>query len=353
MTTVHAYDFYRSGTALLNQKGCDFVAQKMKKIYTPASLRFAILCAVTAQTLGYANPALASCGSSFCLVNTDWAVQGAWLDRGNRLDLRYEQVRQDQLMSGSRQLAANEVDPRNREIDSTSHRWLLNLDHGINEHWAISASIPLIDRSHRHTEAGAPVSWNFRQIGDARLSARYQSALQDAASGGGSVFGANAGVKLATGKTDIANDTGTRAERSLQPGTGTTDLVASVYYRRVLADLATSWFIQASLEAPFNEKDGYKPGKKFGLDLGIRTEWHHHFSPMLQLNFQRRERDAGIHAEPENSGGDSLSISPGLSYKLAAQTHIYGFVQIPLHQRVNGEQLSPQWAATIGIQSTF
>ncbi|WP_162058972.1 hypothetical protein [Undibacterium sp. KW1] len=325
----------------------------MKKINTPSSLRVVILCAVTAQTIGYSSLALASCGASFCLVNTDWVVQGAWLDRGNRLDLRYEQVRQDQLMSGSRKLAANEVDLRNREVETTSHRWLLNVDHGINEHWGISASIPFIDRSHLHTEAGAPVTWNFRQIGDARLSARYQSALQDTATGGGTVFGANAGLKLATGKTDIANDTGTRAERSLQPGTGTTDLVASVYYRRVLADLATSWFVQANLEAPLNEKDGYKPGKKFGLDLGIRTEWSRNFSPMLQLNFQSRERDSGFNAEPENSGGDSLSISPGLSYKLAGQAHIYGFVQIPLHQRVNGEQLSPKWAATIGIQSTF
>lgn len=325
----------------------------MKKINQQSPLRLAFLLAMTMQVISFSNPASASCGASFCLVNTDWAVQGAWLDHGNRFDLRYEQVRQDHLMSGSRKLAANEADQRNREIETISRRWLLNVDHGINENWGISASVPFIDRRHLHTELGAPVTWNFRQIGDAKISARYQTALQDAATGGASVFGSNIGLKLATGKTDIANNTGTKAERSLQPGSGTTDLVASAYYRRVLPDLTSSWFIQANVEAPLSEKDGYKPGKKFGVDVGVRTEWNSNFSPMLQLNFQSRERDSGLNAEPENSGGNSLSISPGLGYKLAEQVNVYGFLQIPLRQRVNGEQLSPKWAATIGIQSKF
>ena len=33
------------------------------------------------------------------------------------------------------------------------------------------------------------------------------------------------GLKLPTGKFDVANDRGDKAERSLQPGTGTTDLI--------------------------------------------------------------------------------------------------------------------------------
>lgn len=325
----------------------------MKKLSTKTTVRLATLLILATQAGLHSDDAQASCGASFCLVNTDWAVQGAWLDHGNRIDLRYEQVRQDQLMSGSKKVGATEGDQLNRELETVSHRWLLNLDHGINEHWGISASIPFIDRSHLHTESGAPVNWNFRQLGDARISARYQSALQDAANGGGAVIGANAGLKLASGQTDIANSTGTKAERSLQPGTGTTDMIASVYYRQVLSDLSTSWFIQANLEAPLNEKDGYKPGRKTGLDLGIRTDWHSNFSPMLQLNYQYRERDSGVSAEPDNSGGSSLSVSPGLSYKFTAQTHIYGFLQIPVYQRVNGEQLSPKWAATVGIQSKF
>ncbi len=145
-------------------------------------------------------PASASCGASFCLVNTDWAIQGAWLDHGVHLDLRFEQVRQDQLMHGSDKINANQIDIGNREVETRSHRWLANLDYGLNEHWGLTASLPFLDRSHEHTENGKPVTWNFRQIGDARIMARYQTALFEDAQGGAAVSGFNFGLKLPTGK---------------------------------------------------------------------------------------------------------------------------------------------------------
>jgi len=303
--------------------------------------------------VGFTLPAQASCGASFCLVNTDWAIQGAWLDRGLRFDLRYEQVRQDQLMTGSDKTELSKIDAANREIETLSHRWLANLDYGFNEHWGMSASLPFLDRSHLHTESGLPVTWNFRQIGDARISARYQTALQEDVKGGASVAGFSLGLKLPTGRTDIANNSGTRAERSLQPGSGSTDLVGGIYYRKLLPDLRSSWFIQGSVETPLSEKDAFRPGARYGIDLGMRTDLNDRVSPMLQLNFQQKSRDSGRNAEPDNSGGHSLSLSPGISIRASAQTHVYSFIQIPVRQSVNGTQLAAKWAATVGIQSSF
>jgi hypothetical protein len=37
-----------------------------------------------------AATASAGCGAAFCSINTDWSTQGAWTERGARLDLRYE-----------------------------------------------------------------------------------------------------------------------------------------------------------------------------------------------------------------------------------------------------------------------
>ncbi|WP_422998105.1 hypothetical protein [Undibacterium sp. Ji67W] len=299
------------------------------------------------------HPASASCGASFCLVNTDWAIQGAWLVHGMHLDLRYEQVRQDQLMRESDKVNANQINLGNREVETRNHRWLANLDYGLNEHWGFTASLPFLDRSHEHTENGKPVTWNFRQIGDARILARYQTALFEDAQGGAAVSGFNLGLKLPTGKTTIANDTGTKAERSLQPGTGSTDLLAGFYYRKILPNLRSSWFVQASIESPLTEKDGFRPGSKYGFDLGIRTDLNDKIAPMLQLNLQRKSKDSGSNAEPDNSGGSSVSLSPGISIKLSGQTSAYGFVQIPLRQSVNGTQLVANRAATFGLQSTF
>lgn len=315
--------------------------------------RMSVLSAVIYGSVFFASHAQASCGASFCLVNTDWAVQGAWLDHGTSLDLRYEQVKQNVLWSGSDHTAPIKIDSRNQEINTLSRRWLGNLDYGFNDHWGISIVVPFLDRQHLHTELGQAVTWNFQQLGDTRILARYQTALQDDAQGGGSVGGLHLGTKLPTGRYAIANNTGTFAERSLQPGTGTTDLIVGAYYRSVLPDFASSWFVQTSAELPLNKRDNYRPGKKWGVDLGMRTEWTEQISPMLQLNYQYKGRDSGDMAEPDSSGGRTLTISPGLSIKLSHQWHVYSFVQIPLYQYANGTQLTPKWAATAGIQTKF
>jgi len=42
-------------------------------------------------------------------------------------------------------------------------------------------------------------------------------------------------------------------------------------------------------------------------------------------------------------------LSPGLSVTVVPGTHVYGFVQLPIRQYVNGEQLTPRWSTTLGV----
>ena len=58
--------------------------------------------------------AAASCGSAFCSVNTSWDAQGTWLEPGARVDLRYEQIRQDQPRAGRRDVGVGEIPRRRR-----------------------------------------------------------------------------------------------------------------------------------------------------------------------------------------------------------------------------------------------
>ena len=74
---------------------------------------------------------------------------------------------------------------------------------------------------------------------------------------------------------------------------------------------------------------------------------------MLQLNMQHKARDSGANAEPADSGSRTLSISPGLSVRLTQSTQLYGFVQKPIVQYLNGAQLTPDWSAALGINTVF
>lgn len=313
--------------------------------------RWLTLAAVT-FTAAYATQAQASCGASFCLVNTDWGMQGAWQEKGWRADFRYEQLLQNRLRSGTDAVPASALDPSHRETESLTRRWVSTLDYGWDEHWSASVTLPFIDREHRHIEDSAPASWHYRQFGDAKVSLRYQTNLHDSDETLG-VGGLHAGLKLPSGRTGVRNSTGTLAERALQPGSGGTGLLLSAYYRQFIAPLQLSWFVQLNADLPLNTVDGFKAGRQTGLDLGLSRPLTSRITGLLQLNLQQRGRDAGAQAEPEASGGRSAFLSPGISVSVAPQTRVYGFVQLPLYQYVNGQQLTARYAFALGAQTRF
>jgi len=66
-----------------------------------------------------------------------------------------------------------------------------------------------------------------------------------------------------------------------------------------------------------------------------------------------RGKDSGINAEPEDSGGRSLFLSPGVSVAVTRDVRVYGFLQVPLYQYVNGVQLTADKAVVIGLSARF
>lgn len=59
----------------------------------------------------------------------------------------------------------------------------------------------------------------------------------------------------------------------------------------------------------------------------------------------------GAEAEPDDSGGTSVFLSPGLSYAPTKGFNLYGFFQVPVY--VNGVQLTVRRAFTIGANLRF
>jgi hypothetical protein len=317
-------------------------------------LRFALLGAVASCA---AFNAAASCGSAFCLVNTDWSSQGAWADTGPRFDLRYELIDLDQPMHGTDRIGVGEI-PRHHDEVSTKNRNLVGTAHwGFTPGWALSLSVPYVDREHlhfhNHQGEQIPETWSFRELGDARVQAQYQffNSIADPTSPRSA--GVTFGVKLPTGKSDVTNDEGEEAERSLQPGTGTTDLLLGTYWHGAAPLTGWTWFAQAQAVLPMNSHEGYKPGRQLHLDGGVRRAIGDDLALMLQVNYSAKGRDSGVNAEPEDSGQRQLFASPGVSYNLGRNAQAYAFVQLPLYQAVNGVQLVADWSAVAGVSFRF
>ena len=299
----------------------------------------------------------ASCGSAFCLINTDWSAQGAWVEEGVRLDLRYEFIDLDQPRSGTDRVAVGQIPRDHDEVRTKNRNWVTSVDWTIAPAWGLSLSIPYVDRDHVHIHNGVDgkelETWHFRSLGDVRVSARHELVASREDPSRIASAGFIAGVKLPTGKFDVKNGEGEEAERTLQPGTGTTDLVLGGYWYCGDALADTSWFARAQVAMPMNSRDGYRPAKLLNVDAGYRRGLGRDLAVMLQLNAHWKGRDSGQNAEPEDSGMRQLFVSPGISWNVSQNAQVYGFAQFPIYQSVNGVQLTAKWSALAGVSWRF
>lgn len=318
---------------------------------------------VLAPLLLLASVSHASCGSSFCTVNTSWDTQGLRNDGGLLVDLRYAYARADEWLAGSSPRrtetpggGSGEEIENKRTIKQILN---LNVDYALNRNWAVMLGVPYVMRDHQHTlDSTPPVvqQASFSELGDVRVQAKYRLAVGDD-SGAGIRFG----LKLPTGTTKQTMTPATpfKLERSSQPGSGSTDGIVGLYYFRNAPGNDFGWFVSGQYQAALATRQGYRPGDEVTLDTGVHYAIAGGINLLLQINAELRRRDGGGNAEAA-SGGYSVSLAPGASYGLADGTLVYGFVQLPVVRYVNTDpaesasgQLAARWAASIGITRRF
>ena len=299
-----------------------------------------------------------SCGSAFCVINTGAEAQSVWTEAGTRIELRYEYINQNTLRSGTHKVGPSGEPGEHDELNTHNRNWRLAIDHNFDARWGMSLVVPNVHRDHKHLynppEDEQPAepeleTWRIRDLGDVQAIGRYQflvDPLQRRAAG------AQAGLKLPTGSTDENNSEGEVAERTLQPGTGTTDLMLGAYYRGAL-HATSDWFVSALFQAPLNSHDGFRPGKLFGLNIGANVPLAGKLSAQLQGYCAVRSRDSGREAEPEDSGGRFVYVGPGLSFALDQHWTFYSYAQVPVYQHVNGRQLTADIGAVAGASLMF
>lgn len=314
-----------------------------------------------------ASGAYASCGSTACSINTNWDEHSASTP-GLSMDLRYSYSQADQLRSGTGKITANPTDPALAAGSEVENLRTVNkiitagIDYTHDEHWGIALNIPYISREHSHSLADTnPAlvgtdSFSANSLGDIKAVGRYRWSQGESGNAG---MGVKFGLKLNTGKSDFLLASGTLPnEVSLQPGNGSTDLILGLFWQQANPASSLSWFAQGMVQSAIQNKTEYKPGNQINLDAGTRYAFTKDLSGLLQVNAQWNAADSGTSAAltstgEASSGGNSVSLTPGISYAIATGTNLYGLVQVPVYQYVNGEQLTANYSGTIGINHRF
>lgn len=321
---------------------------------------------------------LASCGQAFCPIETSTTTERHPYGGELQLNLNYEFIEMNDPFIGTDSARVGEIRRPHDEQFTRNQTTKFSLDYGISPRLTIGLLVPFLDRLHQHLAheeeevVGGGVGeteivdrtkrWRYQALGDLQLTTRYQ--LIQPQTPLHPSFSLIVGTKLPTGRTNVKDDDGEKAELTLQPGNGSWDGIVGVSYvqhfsvanaKRQLS--LAPFFITAIGRFPVGVgKFGYKPGGELFLNIGTAYPVFRNFDVLAQINFHYRDRDNVGHApgvEQADTGRETLFLSPGVRYHVTDTLSIYALMQFAVYRRVNGIQLTSDWNVTSGISYRF
>ena len=101
---------------------------RTRKVPARATGTLQALAFVACAFLNAQHSASASCGSAFCMVNTNWNLQGLAPEPGLRIDTRFEYINQHQPMSGSDRVGFGEIRRHHDELRTINRNYITTLE---------------------------------------------------------------------------------------------------------------------------------------------------------------------------------------------------------------------------------
>jgi len=281
---------------------------------------------------------------------------------GWRGSVEYDYIDQDELRSGTRS-AAGVPDGVELEHDTLNQYVTTGISYSPDPAWSISLYAPYVIRSHStygNVDAAQPLpflsSSRSSSLGDLRIIGAYQGLLPE------NNLGIQLGVKLPTGRygTAINFDQGPKAgtplDASLQPGTGSTDVIVGAYYHQPISrnlEMFVNGQFQSAMRHHMDEPgNDYRPGNSTTASFGLRYAPNPHWVPQLQVNLVHKAPDQGALADIQSTAGTVAYVSPGFTAQFAS-LHVFGFIQLPVYSNLYGYQLFPHATASVGASYGF
>jgi hypothetical protein len=331
--------------------------------------------------------AVFACATCGCSLSSD-AAMGYSTETGWHLSLQYDFINQNQLRIGTRSVSAAQVaaindagDAQEVEQETVNRYATLGIGYSPSADWNMRLLVPYIDRGHStYGQATNPITADqlsgstITGLGDIRFIASYQGLLED------NSLGFQLGVKAPTGRYGGPSADGTGVvgrnptafssgpisqnpspgnlvDTSLQPGTGSTDVIVGAYYHRFVTDNFNA-FVNGQFQAAVSHRldqpgQDFRPGNTTTVSFGVRYEARPDFVPQLQVNVFRKSRDQGALADNPDSAGTVVYLAPGVTAALARNLQAFGFVQLPVYRNLMGYQLAPRWTASAGLSYAF
>lgn len=316
-----------------------------------------LLCAATARE------ARATCGSANCFLVTGTS-EALVAPHAVTLDLSWRYVAMDRRLDGTREVdtvLTPKIDFENETIVPGHHAEIqtlnsyldLALGWGVTRRLTVIGVLPIVARhDHEHYDDADTPDPVFNDsdggagFGDARLGARYGFVV-----GVKNLLAGTLSVKAPTGAWKLHDAEGGISEPGLQPGTGSWDLVAGLYYARAITPNRFEWFTSGSYRANGTNGLEYATGDESVLSTGVEGAVGTRAFWSMQVNARHAGRDAYLGDPVPSTGSTWVALTPGL--RSSGPVSFYGFVQIPVYEKVNEQNLAPRYGVELGVAKTF
>ena len=274
------------------------------------SLRVAMMASVLLSAFAPSVAHACACGCGIFEVGTASMLP---THPGGMAWMEYDYMNQNKNWSGSHSAPA----ANNSDKEIKTNFYTAGADYMFNRAWGVEAEVPYWDRDFKTDTGNGIADYHGQNLGDIRIKGIYSGFSGDMSTG--LTFGA----KLPTGQFDNHD-----LDRDTSIGSGSTDALLGAYHMGQLTDdHRFNWYTNAQVDHPVATRDGYRPGDE--IDAAIGSYYNAGYigtgkiSPLLQLLFSQRWHDAGVNADPADSGYTRLLISPGIEYDIN-KVKLYG-----------------------------
>jgi hypothetical protein len=239
-----------------------------------------------------------------------------------------------------------------------SQNILFRVQYGISKRWSVALSIPYVYRSEN---TGSSIE-GFSKISSSGIGDLLVQTNFTIIEKGKNQLLLSAGLKMPTGSNDETNDLGIPLPADLQPGTGSWDgIVAALYQMNNI--WGGNFQFNASATARFNGKgtrfDGrqsYHFGNAYSVIIGLNYEVFlkkSYLVPSLNIGYRRTMIDITNNSLTPSTGGDWVSLIPGLGYYFNDGIMVLVSSSIPVFRYLEGTQLTTTYRLFFQFQYTL
>jgi hypothetical protein len=309
----------------------------------------------------------AACGAANCSLVTG-SQEGVLRKDKFVMDMSYRYILMENPHHGSEstnEALVPKVNFAGRELEQDHHRELRTLNklaqfdisYGVTDKFTLSMNVPFFnDRFHEHDDEVtlASPAGTFNNVdgtsgfGDITLMAKYvlwQTTKH--------LFVGGAGIKFATGEYKLRDNEGNINEPTLMPGTGSYDAIISGLYNYSVIPGQLNFFTSLSHRFATENDLDYLFGDTTLFDVGVGYLLTEKISISAQVNTRISGRDEYIDLDVTGTGGEFIFFTPGVRLAVSEDVSVYSHVQLPIHQRVNENNLVTDYGIMLGLSYGF